>query len=311
MATRKKKGTKTASGGDPRALLLQGAEAFNAWRQANLDAVVDLTGADLRGADLRGALLAGATLDKAQLDDAALTGAILSGASLKGASLRRADLRGACFGFAELVEASLSMSPLGSALVQGAALDGATLEAARAQEARFVECDLTGCDLTDCDLRGADLRRTGRETAAEASPPSLEGDLGPLWARFRAEPLAVREGIFVFGLLVFLSGDQSDEGANVLSTLVDELGFTQDDVDRLSPKGEIVLRDIAIAPPASQWGRRVTLILMAGLAGTSSPVQGQQLDVLGHFGEQLGFSNRAMARILGEELGLSLSVAGE
>ncbi|MEZ4405091.1 MAG: pentapeptide repeat-containing protein [Polyangiales bacterium] len=300
----------TTEAGDLRALALQGADAFNAWRRANLDATVDLTGADLRGADLRGALLAGAILDGARLDDAALATAILSGASLKGASLRRADLRGACFGFAELIESSLAMSPLGSALMSGASLDGASLEGARAQQARFVECDLTGCDLTDCDLRGADLRRTGREGAADAPPPDFESDLDALWDRLRAEPLEVREGIFLFGLLVFLSGDRSGEGADVLTTIVEEFGFTQADVNRLSPSGQVVLKDITVTPPASQWARRVTLILMTGLAGTSTPVRGAQLNVLGHFGEQLGFSDRALARVLGEELGLTLTVQG-
>ena len=313
MAKKAKKGPSKAAhdGGDVRAMLLAGVDGFNAWRHAHLDAAIDLTGAELAGADLRGAFLAGARMDACDLDDVALSGAVLSGASLTAASLRRADLRGACFGFSELVEASLAMSPVGSALVQGASLRGASLQGARAGGARFTECDLSGADLTDCDLVDADLTRADLTDAVQSGPPpSIERDPDALWERLRGEPLAVREGILLFGLMVHLGGGSDDESADVLSGFLDTLGLDQGDVDRVSPRGPVVLEQLSITPPDSQWSRRVVLVMMAGLAGASPAVAPLQLQVLGHFGEQLGFGSRAMARILGEELGLSLSVAG-
>lgn len=291
----------------PIARLLAGVDGFNAWRTSHLDAPVDLTAADLRGADLRGAFLVGARMNHCQLDDATLEGATLSGATLDGASLRRADLRGACLGPPELIDAKLSLSALGKALVTGASLRGASLEAARFNDAQMRECDLTDANLTDCDLRGANLKNARVGQKAPKAPPSTdEEDFDALWARLAAEPLAVRDGILLFGLMVHLTGDQNEESGGTLSSIVELLGFTQDDINRLVPDAPILLESQTITPPSSHWARRVVLMVMCGLAGTNDPVQSLQLQALGHFGEQLGFSDRAMARIFSEELGLDL-----
>lgn len=292
---------------DPRALLLRDVNAFNTWRLANLGVALDLTGADLRGANLRKAFLAGATLDRAQLDDAALAGAQLSGASLQKASLVRADLRGACLAPAELVSAELAMSPIGSALCYGASLKGASLAAARFQEAEMRECDLTGADLTDCDFTDAKLKNARLDRAIPEAPPGDDDDtIDATWERFGREPKAVREGILRFGMMVFLAGDRNEEGNEFLTGLMEVLSMTERDVERLMPKGPIRLETLTITAPPSHWARRLLLVMMCGLASTTVPVQPMQLQVLGHFGEQLGFSDRAMARILGEELGLDL-----
>jgi uncharacterized protein YjbI with pentapeptide repeats len=59
-------------------ILLQGAEVWNAWREANPDIRPDLSrhipGFDLRGAKLRGANLRSADLKSALLSDADLRG---------------------------------------------------------------------------------------------------------------------------------------------------------------------------------------------------------------------------------------------
>ena len=47
------------------AILRQGVDAWNAWRQKNQNSNPDLHAADLHGADLRGADLRGADLGKA------------------------------------------------------------------------------------------------------------------------------------------------------------------------------------------------------------------------------------------------------
>lgn len=298
----------TATPIDARARLLAGVSAFNAWRRSEPAAAVDLTGADLRGANLRDALLAGASMDGCRLDDAALTRAVLSGASLRGASLRRADLRGACFGPAELIDASLAMSPLGAALVAGASLQGASLAAARAQEARFYETDLQGVDLTDCEMTGADLRRTGVEDVERAQPPAAD-DTDAMLARLGRESEAVRTGLAQFALLMFLAGDRGREANGLLAAIGEGIGLSHEALQRMMPSGRIVIESYTVAPPSTDWARRVYFALMCGLASTSSSVVPAQLQVLGHFGAQFGLTDRAMARVIGEELGVVLTVA--
>ena len=86
------------------AILKKGVEAWNAWRDENLQIRPDLSGADLRAADL------GATdMREANLSDANLIGATLSNADLKRANLRGADLTGA-----DLSKATLRHTIFGS-----------------------------------------------------------------------------------------------------------------------------------------------------------------------------------------------------
>jgi uncharacterized protein YjbI with pentapeptide repeats len=294
---------------DVRALLLSDVRAFNAWRKSDLAATIDLAGADLRGANLRHAFLAGARMDGCLLDDAALGGAVLSGASLAGASLRRADLRQVLAGPAELMEASLALSPVGSALVRGASLRGACLAAARAQEAVLIEADLTDCDLTDCDLTGAQLKRAQVPETLPDPPPGAD-DTNGMFARLTGEPLAVREGLGVFAVLVFLAGERGGEANQLLVAIGRGIGLSVPDLQRLTPEGRIVIEAISVTPPMSDWTRRVYFALMCGLASCSAAVAPAELQVLGHFGAMYGLTDRAMARIIGEELGVSLSIGG-
>lgn len=295
---------------DARALLLSDVRAFNAWRKSDLAATIDLTGADLRGANLRHAFLAGARMDGCLLDDAALGGALLSGASLAGASLRRADLRQVLAGPAELMEASLAMSPVGSALLRGASLRGACLAAARAQDAVLIEADLTDCDLTDCDLTGAQLKRAQLPETPPGPPPPGADDTSGMFARLMGEPLAVREGLGVFAVLVFLAGERGGEANQLLVAIGRGIGLSVPDLQRLTPEGRIVIEAISVTPPMSDWARRVYFALMCGLASCSTTVAPAELQVLGHFGAMYGLTDRAMARIIGEELGVSLSIGG-
>jgi uncharacterized protein YjbI with pentapeptide repeats len=116
------------------AMLLQGADAWNAWREQALEPspdpeqqdaeamsdvwLIDLGGADLRGLDLGGAALAGVTLRAANLSDtdlsncdltdADLTLCDLSGANLAGSVLQGADFSGARLDGTWLQQADLS-----------------------------------------------------------------------------------------------------------------------------------------------------------------------------------------------------------
>jgi hypothetical protein len=94
------------------ALLKQGVEAWNQWREENPDIrCPDLVGADLNGADLTGAVLTQANLSGANLFKANLSGAELHWANLSGANLTQANLSGANLSGAVLPQPRLRRSP--------------------------------------------------------------------------------------------------------------------------------------------------------------------------------------------------------
>ena len=102
-------------------LIRGGVDAIRAWRAANPNVRLDLSGADLRDANLRRAdlhraYLNGADLRSADLYRADLTGADLSGADLRGADLHLADLRDAELNSTDLSGAKsiLAIGPGGS-----------------------------------------------------------------------------------------------------------------------------------------------------------------------------------------------------
>jgi hypothetical protein len=73
------------------ALLMQGVEVWNQWRNEHESIVPDLSGANLSGVDLSGADLSGANLSGADLSGADLNGADLNGADLSGVDLSKVD----------------------------------------------------------------------------------------------------------------------------------------------------------------------------------------------------------------------------
>jgi uncharacterized protein YjbI with pentapeptide repeats len=124
------------------AILKQGVEAWNQWRQENAGIEpnltfadgnkLDLTRADLHRADLRNARLTLAKLVGVNLSDAFLGGSDLFGADLTNANLKNADLRFADlsevhFDFADLTDTKLSMANLTKANLAGANFSRATL----------------------------------------------------------------------------------------------------------------------------------------------------------------------------------------
>jgi hypothetical protein len=134
--------TGSMSNADHLALLLQGPEAWNAWRDEHPGITPELSGADLRGCRLLGVNLAGAQLSRAHLAEATLSLADLAGADLTEATLLDA----------RLVQASMA----------GANLRGAVLVRARIVDADLSRASLQGADLsyaslTRVDLRGASL----------------------------------------------------------------------------------------------------------------------------------------------------------
>lgn len=124
---------------DHLAKLLQGAEAWNAWRAANPDIVPDLSGGDLteRAGLARQTLSGGLNLSGVLLQEAKLSGACLTDADLAAASLTNADLRHADLSRTNLVLADLSCANL--------------------TQARFHDANLGGTNLHEALLHGADL----------------------------------------------------------------------------------------------------------------------------------------------------------
>jgi Pentapeptide repeats (8 copies) len=129
------------------ALLKQGVEAWNAWRDENPDIRPGLARADLITANLSGANLARANLSEANLYGASLFRANLSGANLKKADLSEASLSGA----------NLKKADLSEAILNGANLSGASLSEANLREAYLIQTNLRDVDLRGAYLVGARL----------------------------------------------------------------------------------------------------------------------------------------------------------
>ena len=111
------------------ALLLEGVDLWNSWREGHGD-VVNLTNANLTNANLTDAILTRANLTDANLTNANLTDADLTRANLTDANLTYADLTRANLTRADLTDVHLT------------------------------DANLTDADLTDANLTRANLSRT-------------------------------------------------------------------------------------------------------------------------------------------------------
>lgn len=126
------------------AVLNQGVDVWNGWREQNLSVEPDLSGAhlvsvNLPNANLSRVNLANADLALAHLTRANLFKAILIRADFIGANLMGANLRGA-----HLNEANLS----------GAYLTAADLSEANLMNARLAETNLQKANITNCRIYG-------------------------------------------------------------------------------------------------------------------------------------------------------------
>jgi hypothetical protein len=109
-------------------IMLQGADAWNAWRRANPGSKPDLTGASLRGR---------------QLGNLRLASVDLSLSTLKKANLRGSDFWHTVLNLADLSGANLSRSTFGRAHLHATNLSGTELCGTR-----FIASDLSGADLS-------------------------------------------------------------------------------------------------------------------------------------------------------------------
>lgn len=127
------------------AILKQGVEVWNKWREDNPDAKIDLRDADLSGADLKYA-----NLNNALLCEVNLRGADLAYVDLAATHLGNADLSGASLDWA-----NLQWSILESANLTEARLLFANLVSANFKKAILIDCNVHGSSVWNVNLEGA------------------------------------------------------------------------------------------------------------------------------------------------------------
>ena len=155
---------------DQLAILKQGVEVWNKWREDEPGKEVDLSNADLRGASLTEANLDNANLARANFFQAELVRASLFEANLSEANLEEAVLDFAVLDKANLTSAKLSKAFLFGVRFYYANLFQADLSGARLvqsqfyftdlSEAKLVQTDLRHCHLLDVNVTNAEITRS-------------------------------------------------------------------------------------------------------------------------------------------------------
>jgi len=131
------------------AILRQGVEGWNRWRESYHSKEIDLSYADLKKAKLRNVNLSKANLRRADLTEA----------DLDLANLSAANLEETCLLGAQLFEVDLSKANLSGALIAITALNNANLHGALLRRAHIIDLSVFwGADLIEAKLYGATLR---------------------------------------------------------------------------------------------------------------------------------------------------------
>jgi hypothetical protein len=192
------------------ALLQQGIEAWNQWRESHRNEEMDLQDADLQTAGLKGVNFSRVNLERANLSGARLERANLSSARLRNTNLSHARLDHANFTYARLDKANLAFAHLENAVfhfasmkgadLRGANLKRASLEDARLQNANFAHAhlektvlacaDCTNTEFVGAVLNGANFTAVNLEKANVAS---VKFDRGILWSLLRETRLNPRK----------------------------------------------------------------------------------------------------------------------
>lgn len=147
--------------------LKQGVDAWNNWRDENLETEIDLSNSTLINLNLRGINFRKANLLFSDLNHSDLTGSDLSGAkliraNLAGANLTKANLadtrlHGANLSQAKLIKANLCRANLNRANLYQAELIQATLKNAKVRYVNLCEANLKSSRIYDSVLKGAKL----------------------------------------------------------------------------------------------------------------------------------------------------------
>lgn len=143
------------------AILKQGVEVWNLWREENASLRPDLSDADLTEFDLDVAIYAHPKADPTDYppdENGIRYSADPYGVDLKGAVLRNAKLRGLNLTLSEFDGADLSGAELGGANIRMASFRGAILRKANLHDTFFSDCDFTATDFTDAWMYDATFK---------------------------------------------------------------------------------------------------------------------------------------------------------
>ncbi len=138
------------------AILKQGVDVWNKWREENRRAKINLNYAGLRGANLRGYNLREVNLDRADLNKADLSEANIMGAHLSDANLRKTNFARANLSLREAIlrEVNLTGADLSQANLTSANLREANLRDTNLIRTNFLEANLIGTIFSDAVMFG-------------------------------------------------------------------------------------------------------------------------------------------------------------
>lgn len=139
------------------AILRQGVEVWNEWRQCNPDVIPDLREANLSNLSLNVVDFYRADLSNANLRKTLLSAADLSWAVLREADISQANLSLADLGNAKLHSANLNAADLRKTTMNNAELAATNLFRADMTEANLFLADLHNANLIEACLSGAEL----------------------------------------------------------------------------------------------------------------------------------------------------------
>ena len=139
------------------AILNQGVDVWNRWREENPDITPELSEVNLSGAELLGIDLSSAQLSQAHFFEANLQGADLKFANLDYAYFHKANLQDADLSYSLLTFAELQQSNLTRANLHYASLNWADLGEADLRRANLTNANLSETNLVKANLGGADL----------------------------------------------------------------------------------------------------------------------------------------------------------
>jgi len=140
-------------------ILMRGMDAWNEWREQNIEICPDLIKATLSDLDLSGINLSMTDLHGAYLIEVDLHGANLGGADLSGANLDQVNLRGVNLGGADFSGVNLGEIDLYGVNFVGADLSGVNFGGSDLSGAKFSEANLDGANLWGVNFSGVDLSR--------------------------------------------------------------------------------------------------------------------------------------------------------
>jgi uncharacterized protein YjbI with pentapeptide repeats len=162
------------------AILSQGADAWNKWREENPDVLIDLKNAKLMHLNL----------EKANLAKADLKTANLSFTNFKNANLAFSNLESAIFSFANFEGANFSAAHLENAYLEDAKLTSARLAGANLKNAKLANSNLKNAYLADAHLEGTILSAANFKNA---NLSSVTYDQKIMWKLIRATRFSLKK----------------------------------------------------------------------------------------------------------------------